>query len=136
MRLFKKTVEGFLLAGIFFLLFLLVFEDRMHLPAWLQVIGRMHPMFLHFPITLLLVYFVVFWIPANESATLRVRVIGFIAAASAVITAVMGLLLSLQENFEGTTFQRHKWGGISIALIACIFYYLYPWFIRKKSIAR
>ena len=38
------------------LLFLLLFEDRIVLPGWLQVTGRMHPMFLHFPIVLVVLY--------------------------------------------------------------------------------
>ena len=135
MRLLKKTGEAFLLAGIFFLAFLIFFEDRIRLPVWVQVVGRMHPMFLHFPITLLLVYFVIFWIPVQRSST-WVKVIGLIAACSAVITAIMGLLLSLQETHEGNTFIRHKWGGVSIALLAFSFYYLHSFFIRKKSLGR
>jgi uncharacterized membrane protein/Leucine-rich repeat (LRR) protein len=107
-----------------------------HLPAWLEVLGRMHPMFLHFPITLLLMYFVVFWIPANESAASWIRVIGFIAAFSAVIAAIMGMLLSMQETFEGSTFQRHKLGGITIALVAAAFYYSHRFLINHKTAGR
>jgi len=136
MPVLKKTGEGLLLAGIFFLLFLLLFEDRIHLPLWLQVAGRMHPMFLHFPITLLLVYFVTFWIPLNEASSPWVTIIGFIAAFSAIITAIMGLLLSLQETQDGAVFFRHKWGGVSIALLAFLFYFLHSFFIRKKNIGR
>src|SRR5690606_35013492 len=36
------------------IVFFLVFEPYLQLPAWLQVLGRMHPMFLHFPIVILL----------------------------------------------------------------------------------
>ena len=55
------------------LIFLLVFESRIALPAWVQVIGRMHPLLLHFPVTLLVLY--VFWTlfvenPAFDSITL------------------------------------------------------------------
>jgi hypothetical protein len=37
------------------IIFLLVFENELLIPEWLQIIGRMHPMLLHFPIVLLLV---------------------------------------------------------------------------------
>ncbi len=136
MQTIKKIIGGILPAGIFFLLFLVIFQDKIHLPAWLQVAGRMHPMLVHFPITLLLVYFVIFWIPATDSAASWIPVIGFIAALSAVVTAIMGVLLSIQENFDGSTFTRHKWGGVLIAFLACGLYYLHYYFINKKRIAR
>ena len=55
----KKIGEGVLLAMLVFLSFIVVFENHLDLPAWLFVAGRMHPMFLHFPIVLLLLYFIV-----------------------------------------------------------------------------
>ena len=36
--------------------FLLLFESRLYVPLWLQVAGRMHPLVLHFPIVLLVLY--------------------------------------------------------------------------------
>ena len=38
------------------LLFLLLFENRLSVPAWLQVAGRMHPLILHFPLVLIVLY--------------------------------------------------------------------------------
>lgn len=131
MQIIKKTGEGFLIGGISFLLFLLFFEDRIHLPAWVQVIGRMHPMFLHFPIVLLLVYFISLWSPAKES-TSWTDGIRLLAVLTAVITAIMGLLLSLEEERSGQTFSWHKWGGIFIALISFLLYYLHA-YLRGKS---
>ena len=47
------------------LLFLLFFEDRLELPAWLQVAGRLHPAVLHVPIGLL-IFLVVIVMVQNE----------------------------------------------------------------------
>ncbi|MEP6846221.1 MAG: hypothetical protein ABI861_09470, partial [Panacibacter sp.] len=38
------------------ILFLLLFYSRIEVPAWVQVLGRMHPMILHFPVVLLILY--------------------------------------------------------------------------------
>ena len=38
------------------LVFMLVFEQKLSIPAWLQVAGRAHPLILHFPITILILY--------------------------------------------------------------------------------
>ncbi len=135
LQLIKKTGEGLLLAGVCFLLFLLFFEHRIQLPAWVQVIGRMHPMLLHFPIVLLLLYFFALWMPAKESDT-WIDVVRLLASMMAVLTAIMGLLLSLEEKREGSTFFWHKWGGIAIALVAFSLYYLHPFLIRRKWVAR
>jgi len=37
------------------LVFLLIFEEKVHLPVFLQVTGRMHPLVLHFPLVLIFV---------------------------------------------------------------------------------
>jgi hypothetical protein len=34
------------------LLFFLIFDNKLVVPLWLQVLGRMHPVILHFPIVL------------------------------------------------------------------------------------
>lgn len=133
MVLLKKVGEGLLIAGFSFLLTLVFFESRMQLPPWLQVAGRMHPMFLHFPIVLLLVYLFTFWLPVNEPWVNGIRLL---ATLSAVVTAVMGLLLAAEESREGSTFFWHKWGGVSIAVLAFCLYYLHPFLLLRKKAAR
>ena len=50
----KRIAENLLFAADIFILFLVLFESKMSIPAWLQSVGRMHPMFVHFPIVILL----------------------------------------------------------------------------------
>lgn len=38
-----------------FIFFLLVFEGQLVIPVWLQPVGRMHPLILHFPIVVILI---------------------------------------------------------------------------------
>jgi len=52
----KRIAENCLFAADVFILFLVLFESKMIIPAWLQSVGRMHPMFLHFPIVILLLF--------------------------------------------------------------------------------
>lgn len=135
MQLVKKIGEGLLLACVCFLLFILFFEDRIHLPSWVQVVGRMHPMLLHFPIVLLLLYFLTLWMPLKESDT-WVDAVGLLAALSSLITAITGFLLSFQAEHTGSTFFWHKWGGICIALLAFLLYHMHPFLKRRKLLAR
>ncbi len=46
--------EQGLFAAAVFILFLLLFESRLAVPVWLQPVGRLHPLLLHFPMVILL----------------------------------------------------------------------------------
>ena len=136
MKSFRRIGEGLLLAAIIFLFFIVLFEQRMKIPDWLHVAGRMHPMFLHFPIVLLIVFFLTLWLPLKEDNESWISALGLVAALSAVITAIMGLILSLEETRTGSVFQWHKWGGIAIALMAFIFYSFHSFFKKQKALCR
>ena len=120
-----KIGEGILLGGLVLLLFLVAFESKIHEPNWLKVLGHMHPLFLHFPIVLLFLSFITLWLPAKESTQELFIVVRLTAALSAIVTAIMGLLLSLETQSEDSILQFHKWGGISIAVLGFLFYTFY-----------
>src|SRR5215213_4546137 len=135
MQVLKKTAEFLLLALFTFLAFIISFEHLLKMPAWIQVAGRMHPMLLHFPIVLLLIYFFSLWLPRQVNEN-WIGGLGLVAALTAVVTAITGFILSLEEMRNGSTFFWHKWGGISIALIASVVYYLYGFSSLRKIITR
>jgi len=135
MQILKKTFEGILLGGLIFLLFLLAFENRLQLPTWLEVVGRMHPMFLHFPIALLILSFLTLWLPIQKENE-WLHFLWLCAALSAVITSIMGLLLSLQESSDSDVLNLHKWGGVAIALFGAFFYWFHSFFRNKKIVGK
>src|SRR5690606_5287676 len=106
-----------------FIVFLLVTEHLVRIPLWLQVVGRMHPMVLHFPIVMLLIagVFVNFRKPLQQSfpVTRLVRETLFIAAVSAAITVILGLLPAQEDGYEGNSFLWHKWTGVAISFVSC-----------------
>ena len=131
MQIFKKIGEAILFGGIFFLLFILAFEQKLQIPIWLQVIGRMHPMFLHFPIVLLLLSFFTLWLPLKNKHDPWLNILRLVAALTATTTAIMGLLLSLEED-QSAVLQLHKWFGVSVALLGFIFYHTHHYFSKRK----
>ncbi len=109
------------------LVFFLVFESRVAIPAWLQVVGRMHPLLLHFPITLLVLYiFYTLFIDKKIGANDALKNFGdwllLLAALTAAFTAVMGLLLSKEDGYDAEALQWHKWSGVIVALITSLWY--------------
>ena len=59
MMVLQRNIFNLVFGINILLVFLLIFESNLVIAAWLQVIGRMHPLFLHFPITRVLVF--IFW---------------------------------------------------------------------------
>lgn len=105
------------------LVFLLLFEERLALPAWLQVIGRMHPLLLHFPLVLIVVYVVLVVVSPPDKIELASSLL-LIAAFTAVVTAIMGLFLSREEGYDAEALFWHKWGGVGISVFSLIWYWL------------
>lgn len=134
-NLVRTIVERSLIPLNSLLLFFLIFEPRIVLPGWLQVFGRMHPLALHFPIVLLLLYVVLLlFFPA------RVRVqhwfqsaadaILLSAAFTASITALMGFALSRSDGYDPEALAIHKWTGVLIP------FFLYAFFLMKDRITK
>jgi len=97
-------------------------------PSWLQVLGRMHPVVLHFPIVLVLIYSaIVLFIPKrikSESWYIEsAEWILLIAAFTAVITALMGMLLSREAGYDADSITAHKYTGVITSFILVIIYF-------------
>lgn len=115
------------------LVFLLLFESRLVIPAWLQVAGRMHTMLLHFPLVLLILY--ITWMlfmgnrsHENEFTRHISESLLLFSALTAAISAVMGLILSAEEGFDTPLVNWHKWGGTALSILAIL------WFTYRHKI--
>ena len=79
------------------ILFFLFFEDKVQVPVWLQPMGRMHPLVLHFPIGLFVLLGVleVFKkeFPTEAFGKLRTFLLHFTALTTS-LSALMGFFLS------------------------------------------
>ncbi|NII23790.1 hypothetical protein HB364_01775 [Pseudoflavitalea sp. X16] len=116
----KKAIAVSLLPLNVLLLFFLCFSSKIVVPAWLQVSGRMHPLLLHFPIVLILLYAGWVLLAAREikSAPWYTNIAeGLLIAASftAAITALTGFLLSKEQGYEEGTVDWHKWLGAALS---------------------
>jgi Leucine-rich repeat (LRR) protein/uncharacterized membrane protein len=105
-----------LLAGFF-----VVFEEKLVLPYWIQPLGRMHPMLLHFPIVLLAVALLLLWIHGNLKMAEGFLLWGSLLAG---ITVLMGLFLSKEEGYTGEALNWHKWSGALLFYCGAGLYWL------------
>jgi len=107
------------------LCFLLLFDGRLVVPAWLQVAGRMHPLILHFPIALLVVFVFQRFVLRHPDNTLLL-----LAAFTAAITAVMGLFLSKEPGYDPDVLFWHKYSGVAVSFLTCAWY---AWYDRLQK---
>ena len=120
------------------LLFLLIFENRLSLPPWVQTFGRMHPLLLHFPIVLMLLT-----IGSELFASLKKSnseewiFIGdgllLLTSFTSVLSALMGLLLSREDGYTQEIVVWHKWGGVFISFLSFA-WYTYRNRVRKMKV--
>jgi hypothetical protein len=85
------------------LLFMLFFENRLSVPVWLQVVGRTHPLVLHFPVVLVVLYALLILFfqtqkKVDESNLDIADLILQLAAISSAVTALAGFFLSKEED--------------------------------------
>ncbi len=111
------------------LIFLLLVEDKVQLPVFLQVTGRMHPLILHFPLVLLFVGILFelltrqknFQHPAAEKIT---AYIFYLFAITAALAALFGFFLYKEGSYLGDEINLHKWTGAAVSILAVLIIWL------------
>ena len=119
----KNIIFNSLLCLNILLLFFVIMTNKLIVPAWLQVIGRMHPLLLHFPIVLLVLYILwsVIIISKKMIDPLLIEIgdwLLLIGALSAVTTALMGIFLSREPGYNSEALLYHQWSGLSISFLS------------------
>jgi len=89
----------------------------------------MHPMILHFPIALCILYLLyLLFLQDKLSPPAVARQIGewllLFSAFTAAVTAIMGLFLSREEGYDAEALMWHKWGGVVVSLSLLLWYSL------------
>jgi uncharacterized membrane protein len=106
----------------------LMAQIKRPLPAndfWLWTfLGRLHPMIVHFPISLIAVALlmeIIAWKRKSINFKSATRVLVYVGALSAIAAAILGLLLSYADDFEiSDTLTVHQWTGIATMVLASI----------------
>ena len=91
---------------------------------WLwQFLGRLHPLIVHFPVSLLCVALlleIVGWYRKSNELRAGIAALLWVGAVSSVIAVALGLLLANQDEYGGDTVAIHQWLGIATMVLAGI----------------
>ncbi|MFH5885478.1 DUF1549 domain-containing protein [Halalkalibaculum sp. DA3122] len=94
-----------------------------------QLLGRLHPLIVHFPIGAIVIAFLLEMLTmGGKRPDLRsgIRWLIYIGAGTALGAAIVGLMLAYGGNYSESTIFYHRWGGILtvvLSLSACWFLY-------------
>lgn len=104
------------------------------LGEWMNYFGHFHPLFVHLPIGILILVFVLEYIQARSKQNDLRRAISISLAAgfiTAVFSCLAGWLLGQDGGYAATTLQLHQWMGISLAAVTGI-----GWWLQKYAAPR
>lgn len=90
---------------------------------WLEAIGHLHPLVLHFPLALGAVAAlveVVRWMGRRPAATGSAFVLVWIAAVTAPCAALSGWFLAWTEGDDSNTLFLHRWTGVASAVLLLV----------------
>jgi uncharacterized membrane protein len=134
----KSIFLSITIAANCLLCFFLVFYDGLAVPSLLQVVGRAHPLFLHFPIVLFALFLLWVWVVPKRSfhsPELYEKLGKWLLLATAftsAITALMGIFLSKESGYNADGLFWHKWTGALVSIITFLWYLFYDQLDRRK----
>ncbi|SMD45287.1 Uncharacterized membrane protein [Aquiflexum balticum DSM 16537] len=126
-------LENSLIALHGLILILVIGQDQIQLPSFLEVVGRMHPLLLHFPIVMLFLAALLFWFPDALGANMKIALKGLLLSALFFtgITVLAGLFLSVEDGYVKEDFENHQWTGLLVFWLGTLWY----WFWAKEKLA-
>ena len=123
MPLLARLLVGLLAISSIALLVLAVIRpgpDASPAPVWVTFLGRFHPVALHLPIggiVMLGVYELWAWLFKQSPAAL---VVVLFAAAAAHVTALLGLLLAWNGEYDPSLLRFHQWLALTATVLATV----------------
>ena len=98
-----------------------------------QISGRLHPLVVHFPISLLWVGLLlecIAWRKKSDQFQSAIGIILWVGAITAALAVGLGFILINQDEYTGNTITIHQWSGIVTAILSGLTLYA---FISKET---
>jgi uncharacterized membrane protein len=129
-RIAENVFSSVLLVLQVLLLLLWPFHEKLLLPDWALSGGRLHPILLHFPIVLLSMLAIAWFIRKGLGdalfSDLAFRSVLLLASFLATVTCLSGYVLSHKGDYDPELLGRHRNLGTFTALLSYLLWVFYP----------
>lgn len=95
----------------------------------LDFFGHFHPLLVHLPIGILLFAALMEYVFPKRNSEPLMQIVLLLGAVSAVLSALLGWLLSFSGNYDADLLNTHKWAGICLSIISVA---LWGWKLKGK----
>ncbi|WP_276480347.1 c-type cytochrome domain-containing protein [Paraflavitalea pollutisoli] len=92
-----------------------------------SIVGHFHPVFVHLPIGILLLAFILQWWQRRKPEAQVGQAINLsllVGMISAIVSCITGYFLSRSDDYDEDMVNQHQWLGIAVAVLAIVLYYL------------
>ncbi len=117
-----------------FLVFIVLFKEKLTLHIGMAWMGKFHPLFLHFPIVLsICIGLYLVFVPAGKLAKVIEQQVLLTNAFIAVLVAITGLFLSKENTYAENLLTQHQWGGVAIALFSWALVFINNYYVKFQT---
>lgn len=117
-----------------FLVFIVLFKEKLTLHIGMAWMGKFHPLFLHFPIVLsICIGLYLVFVPAGKLAKVIEQQVLLTNAFIAVLVAITGLFLSKENTYAENLMTQHQWGGVAIALFSWALVFINNYYVKFQT---
>ena len=117
-----------------FLVFIVLFKEKLTLHVGMVWMGKFHPLFLHFPIVLsICIGLYLVFVPAGKLTKVIEQQVLLTNAFIAVLVAITGLFLSKENTYAEDVLTQHQWGGVAIALFSWALVFINNYFVKFQT---
>src|SRR5690554_2154116 len=135
----KFALEQVLFAAHVFVLVILLAENSLVIPDWVHVVGRLHPLVLHFPIVLLLLAILMLLFPRMlkdpDDQLYYGHFLLLLGCVFSAITVIAGFFLAL-EGGGSSAVANHKWTGLGVFWLASLLYWTFDKVAERPAVQK
>ncbi len=111
--------------------------DHKEVSDWIIFVGRFHPLVVHLPIGIIVAGISIHFLTKKKKFSQLKGAVPFLmgaGAVSAILSCVLGYMLSFQGGYDIKALDSHQWMGVALAVFAVLAFVFMVWEKTKRIV--